>query len=57
MGKNLSATSSDRPAARDWSIWAKRLGWLVGIWLASVLALGVVAYGLRLLMRAAGMSL
>ena len=57
MGKNLSAASIDRPAAHDWSSWAKRLGWLVGIWLTSVLALGVVAYDLRLLMRAAGMSL
>jgi Protein of unknown function (DUF2474) len=37
--------------------WLRRLGWLVLIWLASVAALGVVAWGLRFLMRAAGMSL
>ena len=36
--------------------WLVRLAWLVGIWLASVAALGVVALLLRLLMRAAGMS-
>ena len=42
------------PAPRRW---LSRLGWLALIWLASVAALGVVAWGLRLLMRAAGMSL
>jgi hypothetical protein len=34
----------------------KRLGWLVLIWTASVLALGAVSYLLRLFMQAAGMS-
>lgn len=29
---------------------ASRLLWFVGLWLASVLALGVVAYGIRLLL-------
>ncbi|CAI8859275.1 DUF2474 domain-containing protein [Pseudomonas sp. IT-P44] len=36
--------------------WYRRLGWLVLIWFGSVLALGVVAGALRLLMHAAGMS-
>ena len=36
--------------------WYKRLGWLVVIWLGSVVALGVVAGALRMLMLAAGMS-
>ncbi|WP_333814329.1 DUF2474 domain-containing protein [Tabrizicola sp.] len=36
---------------------AKRIGWLVLIWALSVLALGVVAYGFRLVMKAAGLSL
>lgn len=36
--------------------WYKRLGWLVLIWLGSVLALGGVAGALRFLMHAAGMS-
>lgn len=36
--------------------WYKRLGWLVVIWAGSVVALGVVAGALRLLMHAAGMS-
>lgn len=34
----------------------KRLGWLVLIWSTSVLALAVVAYLMKLLMRAAGLS-
>ena len=37
------------------SLW-KRLGWLVAIWAASVLTLGVVALLLRLIMHAAGMT-
>lgn len=36
--------------------WWKRVGWLVLIWLASVASLGVVAYGLKLLMRSAGLT-
>ena len=35
--------------------WIARIGWLVLIWAASVAALGVVAWLLRLLMQAAGM--
>ncbi|WP_317135241.1 DUF2474 domain-containing protein [Nguyenibacter vanlangensis] len=35
--------------------WMKRLGWLVAIWGASVLALGVLATLMHLLMAAAGM--
>ena len=34
----------------------QRLAWLVAIWTASVLALGVVAWLLRLFMSAAGMA-
>ncbi|MBO3275145.1 DUF2474 domain-containing protein [Pseudomonas schmalbachii] len=33
----------------------KRLGWLVLIWTASVLALGAAAWLMRLLMSAAGL--
>ncbi|EJL06494.1 DUF2474 domain-containing protein [Pseudomonas chlororaphis] len=36
--------------------WYRRLAWLVGIWLGSVLALGAVASLLRLMMHMAGMS-
>jgi hypothetical protein len=35
----------------------KRLGWLVLIWSASVAVMAVAAYAMRLLMRAAGLSL
>lgn len=34
----------------------QRLAWLVGIWTASVLALGVVAGLMRMFMAAAGMQ-
>ncbi len=51
MSKRLVA--SHRPAPRDW---LRRLGWMAVIWLASVVALGVMAYGLRLLMRLAGLA-
>jgi len=36
--------------------WAQRLGWLAGIWLASVAVLGLAAWVLRLLMNAVGMT-
>lgn len=36
--------------------WLRRLGWLAGIWLASVAVLGLAAWALRLLMKAAGMT-
>lgn len=36
--------------------WLKRFGWLIGIWCASVLALAVAAYAMRLLMAAIGLS-
>ncbi|MBT8769045.1 DUF2474 domain-containing protein [Metapseudomonas boanensis] len=34
----------------------QRLAWLLGIWTASVLALGTVSYLLRMFMTAAGLS-
>jgi len=34
----------------------QRVAWLVGIYVGSVLALGVVAYGMRLFMNAAGLT-
>jgi Protein of unknown function (DUF2474) len=36
--------------------WARRIGWLVLIWAASVLALGMVAVIIRVLMTAAGLT-
>jgi hypothetical protein len=42
------------PRASSDSAW-KRVGWLLLIWCASVLALGAVAWVIRLLMLAAGM--
>lgn len=34
----------------------QRLGWLVLIWGVSVVALGIVAYGMRMFMNAAGLN-
>jgi hypothetical protein len=34
----------------------KRFGWLVLIWCASVATMALAAYAMRLLMRAAGLS-
>ncbi|SEE54724.1 MULTISPECIES: DUF2474 domain-containing protein [Pseudomonas] len=45
-----------KPRQSEPARWYRRLGWLVLIWLGSVLALGVVAGALRLLMHAAGMN-
>ncbi len=36
--------------------WARRIGWLVLLWTASVATLAAVALLLRLLMKAAGMT-
>ena len=36
--------------------WLRRLAWLVGIWVASVSLLALVAYILRLIMNAVGMT-
>ncbi|MGJ5618198.1 DUF2474 domain-containing protein [Sulfitobacter sp. MF3-043] len=32
--------------------WVRRIGWFVVIWVASVLALAVVAYGIRMVIFA-----
>jgi hypothetical protein len=37
-------------------LWLKRLAWLVAIWIASVAALAIAAYGMRFLMNAIGLS-
>jgi hypothetical protein len=36
--------------------WWKKLLWLIVIWAFSVAALALVAYGMKLLMRSAGLS-
>jgi len=42
------------PAPRP--LWLRRFGWLVLIWLASVVALGLVALLFRVVMKLAGMT-
>jgi Protein of unknown function (DUF2474) len=37
-------------------VWARRIGWLFLIWIASVAALALVATELRMLMYLAGMT-
>jgi hypothetical protein len=36
--------------------WGRRIAWLVGLWVAGVAALGLVALLLRVLMRLAGLT-
>jgi len=45
----------DIEAAEKKPLW-QRLGWLVGIWAGSVLALFIVASLMRMFMNAAGLS-
>ena len=40
----------------DAQTWLRRVGWLVLIWAASVLALGVVAGLFRVVMKLAGLT-
>jgi len=44
------------PAPDPHRPWWKKLAWLALIWTLSVAALGMVAYLLRLIMNAAGLS-
>jgi hypothetical protein len=36
--------------------WGRRIAWLLGLWLASVAALGLIALLLRVVMRLAGLT-
>ena len=36
--------------------WPRRVGWLLLIWIASIVALGIVAALFRILMNAAGLT-
>ncbi|EPF6503389.1 MULTISPECIES: DUF2474 domain-containing protein [Klebsiella/Raoultella group] len=47
--RGKTAAAAPRP-------WWKRIGWMVVIWAASVMALAIVASIFRLLMLAAGMK-
>ncbi|CAH0176773.1 hypothetical protein SRABI118_01132 [Massilia sp. Bi118] len=38
------------------TLWMRRLGWMLGLWLLGVAALAGVAWLLRVLMHAAGMK-
>ena len=44
------------PPTANAQIWLRRLGWLMLIWTASVLALGVVAGVFRVVMNLAGLT-
>jgi hypothetical protein len=37
-------------------VWGRRIAWLLGLWVAGVAAVGLVALLLRLVMRLAGLS-
>jgi len=45
------AIPANRPARTvQKPIW-KKLGWFIGIWIASILSLAVVAYGIKMMLR------
>jgi len=44
------------PEATTKRLWIRRLAWLLGIWTASIAILALVAYLLRLVMNAVGMT-
>lgn len=50
----MATIDPHQPSAKP--SWGKRVGWLIVIWAASVLTLAVVAYGLKLVMRAVGLG-
>lgn len=50
--KDAADSAPEKPQKPLW----QRMTWLVGIWAASVLALGVVAWLLRQVMMAAGLT-
>lgn len=45
-----------RPTAPDNPSWMRRIGWLLLIWMLSVVALGVAAAFFRLFMKLAGLT-
>ena len=51
----MNTTPKESTSPVTTSRW-RQLAWLVGIWSASVLALGVFADGLKLLLRAVGVD-
>jgi hypothetical protein len=44
--------AAHKPGGREW---ARRLAWMAALWLGGVATLALVAFLLRLVMRAAGM--
>ena len=49
---HVAVTKCSWEGMRMW----KRLGWMVLIWIASVAALGVIAFAIKLLMKAVRLS-
>jgi hypothetical protein len=46
------ATTDNSPTRK----WLARIGWLLLIWAASIAALAVVSWGLRVIMNAVGLT-
>ena len=43
-------------ASASLGLWARRLGWMVLLWTASIVALAIVAFAFRGLMALAGLT-
>jgi len=56
MEPQANRDQSDKEISSSRSHWWERLGWLVLIWSLSVMSLGIVAYGIKKIMNAAGMT-
>jgi hypothetical protein len=55
MTMSAEESSHEPDPALKKPVW-QRVAWLVAIYAGSVMALGVVAYGMRLFMNAAGLT-
>ncbi len=52
----MATTETEKPMPHQPGPWYQRVFWLIAIWFASVIALGIVASGLRWVMHMAGMT-
>ena len=56
VAKCVLKTAITKLMKQSAKLWFSRVGWLMLLWLSSVLALGLVAYLLRLFMQLIGLK-